>query len=150
MRIDLVAQTVTFPGKTWLPEALVSIENAVGGSGRDLLLGTAAANVLDGGPGADTINGGAGSDTASFASQAHGVRVNLNDQTATILGTSVTDTLVSIENATGSTGNDLLFGSARAQYPRRRIRRRLDLDGQRQRHGTAVRRSRPCLRWGRD
>ena len=114
VRIDLVTQTVTFPGKTWLPEALVSVENAVGGSGRDLLLGTAAANVLDGGPGADTINGGAGTDTASFASQAHGVRVNLNDQTATILGTSVTDTLVSIENATGSTGNDLLFGSARA------------------------------------
>jgi Ca2+-binding RTX toxin-like protein len=114
VRIDLVAQRVTFPGKTWPAETLTSIENAIGGSGRDVLIGTAGANVLDGGLGADTINGGAGNDTASFASQTHGLRINLGAQTATILGTAVTDTLVSIENATGSAGNDLVFGNGAA------------------------------------
>lgn len=38
------------------------IENAVGGSGRDVIYGNAAANVIRGGPGNDTIHGGAGGD----------------------------------------------------------------------------------------
>lgn len=112
--IDLVAQQVSFPGKPWLPETLVSIENAVGGSGNDRLIGTAGANVLDGGLGADAIEGGGGSDTVSFASHSQGVRVNLGLQTAAVLATGVTDTLVSIENATGGAGNDLLYGDGRA------------------------------------
>lgn len=39
------------------------IENATGGSGADLLIGNAAANVLDGRGGADRMIGGAGNDT---------------------------------------------------------------------------------------
>lgn len=112
--IDLVAQQASFPGKPWLPETLVSIENAVGGAGDDHLIGTAGANVLDGGLGADTIDGGGGVDTVSFASHAQGVRVNLTLQTAATLVGGVTDTLVSIENATGGAGNDLIYGDARA------------------------------------
>ncbi len=41
----------------------VVIENATGGSGADLLIGNAAANVLDGRGGADKMIGGAGNDT---------------------------------------------------------------------------------------
>jgi Ca2+-binding RTX toxin-like protein len=114
VRIDLVQQRVTFPGTSWLSETLVSIENAVGGSGRDRLIGTAGANVLDGGLGADTIDGGAGRDTVSFASHTQGVRINLALQTAGILATGVADTLVSIESATGGAGSDLLYGDGRA------------------------------------
>ncbi len=38
------------------------IENAVGGSGRDTMLGNAVANVMKGGGGADLLNGGGGND----------------------------------------------------------------------------------------
>lgn len=38
------------------------IENAIGGSGNDILIGNAVANRLDGGLGADTLTGGAGDD----------------------------------------------------------------------------------------
>jgi len=40
----------------------VTIENAVGGSGADTLIGNSAGNVLDGGLGADNLLGGPGSD----------------------------------------------------------------------------------------
>ncbi|WP_430443473.1 MAG: serralysin family metalloprotease [Pseudomonas piscis] len=41
----------------------VTVENAIGGSGNDLLIGNAAANVLKGGAGNDIIYGGGGADT---------------------------------------------------------------------------------------
>lgn len=40
----------------------VTVENAIGGSGNDLLIGNAAANVLKGGAGNDIIFGGGGAD----------------------------------------------------------------------------------------
>jgi Ca2+-binding RTX toxin-like protein len=42
---------------------LISIENATGGSGNDILTGNSVANVLNGGAGNDTLYGGAGNDT---------------------------------------------------------------------------------------
>ena len=39
------------------------IENAIGGSGADVIIGNSAANVLTGGAGIDTLTGGAGNDT---------------------------------------------------------------------------------------
>ena len=39
------------------------IENAIGGTGHDLIIGNDAANNLDGGSGNDTVNGGTGNDT---------------------------------------------------------------------------------------
>lgn len=42
------------------------IENAIGGSGNDILIGNSANNTLTGGAGNDTIDGGAGIDTASY------------------------------------------------------------------------------------
>lgn len=41
----------------------VIIENAIGGSGDDRLMGNDAANILRGGGGADELSGGGGSDT---------------------------------------------------------------------------------------
>ncbi|QQG27072.1 M10 family metallopeptidase [Pectobacterium carotovorum] len=41
----------------------VTIENAIGGSGNDIIIGNSADNILQGGAGADTLTGGAGSDT---------------------------------------------------------------------------------------
>ncbi|MFX4336058.1 M10 family metallopeptidase C-terminal domain-containing protein, partial [Acinetobacter baumannii] len=41
----------------------VTIENAVGGSGNDILIGNSANNLLTGGAGDDTLTGGAADDT---------------------------------------------------------------------------------------
>ena len=97
-----------------------TIENAIGGSGNDILIGNAAANQLTGGAGADTfeggagndvLNGGAGFDTASYAGSASGVNINL---AASIYsgGDAVGDTLTSIEAIVGSGFADTITGSA--------------------------------------
>lgn len=61
--VDLVAGRVSFPGKSWAAEILVSIENAETGSGADSLSGNGADNVLRSNAGNDTLIGGAGHDT---------------------------------------------------------------------------------------
>jgi len=55
--------TATYDGTDNLAIAYgVTIENAVGGAGDDVLRGNEAANSLDGGPGNDALEGGAGND----------------------------------------------------------------------------------------
>ena len=97
--------------------SIAGIERVTGGSGDDDLTGDGLANLLNGGggndllnggPGNDTLIGGAGSDTVSYAGEA-GVNVNLLTGTS-----SVGDQLQTIENVTGSDGNDTLSGSAGA------------------------------------
>jgi Ca2+-binding RTX toxin-like protein len=44
-------------------DTVYNMENAMGGSGADIITGTTGNNVLNGGDGNDTINGGAGDDT---------------------------------------------------------------------------------------
>ena len=82
-----------------------------GGDGNDSLNGGTGNDVLAGGTGDDTLSGGTGSDTASYRSAAAAVAVDLTLGTATGDGT---DTLGSIENATGSRFADVLTGSAAA------------------------------------
>ncbi|MGK9167536.1 M10 family metallopeptidase C-terminal domain-containing protein [Inquilinus limosus] len=101
-------------------DTLVGIENLSGSQGNDSLIGNAGANVLQGwngadvlrgGAGADRLDGGAGVDTASYYTDTAGVGVNL----ATGLGSggeAQGDTLIGIENLSGSQGNDSLVGSA--------------------------------------
>jgi serralysin len=80
----------------------VVIENATGGSGADTLIGNSAANTLD---------GGAGTDSTSYSDNTAGVNVQLLSGIA-IESAGVSDTLISIENVTGSNFNDSLEGSA--------------------------------------
>ena len=91
-----------------------------GGSGDDTLNAGAGDDIVDSGSGNDTINGGAGAgddvyvggpgkDAVTYGSTSLGVNVNLTTGIAT--GTEInTDTLASIENATGGAGNDTLIG----------------------------------------
>jgi Ca2+-binding RTX toxin-like protein len=44
-------------------DALLSIENVIGGAGNDTIIGGSGANRLDGGAGNDSVSGGAGNDT---------------------------------------------------------------------------------------
>lgn len=75
----------------------VVIENALGGSGDDILHGNAASNRLD---------GGAGYDLVSYAGVTAPLVIDLSTGIATGDGT---DTLVSIEGAIGGSGNDRLI-----------------------------------------
>jgi Ca2+-binding RTX toxin-like protein len=79
------------------------IENAKGGSGNDIFIGNTANNFLD---------GGAGSDTVIFTGTT-GVSVTLNDAGTDVIVShdGETDTLRSIENVQGTSGNDSLTGN---------------------------------------
>jgi Ca2+-binding RTX toxin-like protein len=92
----------------------VVVENAAGGSGNDTLIGNSAGNILQGNAGNDTLEGGVGSDTASYAGAAGAVTVYLSLAGAQNTGGDGLDTLVSIENLTGSAFSDLLIGDDNA------------------------------------
>jgi Ca2+-binding RTX toxin-like protein len=80
------------------------IENAKGGNGNDLFVGNTANNLLD---------GGAGSDAVIFT-HTSGVNITLNDINADVIVThdGETDTLRSIENIGGTSGNDSITGNS--------------------------------------
>ncbi|MBE0496622.1 MAG: hypothetical protein IBX45_09450, partial [Campylobacterales bacterium] len=103
-------------------DVLEHINNAIGGGGNDTLIGSATSNILEGGLGNDTLrgnggdntlDGGGGSDTVDYSWTTDGVHVTLGNAPA--LGTGVrvggTDTLISIENIIGGTGDDTLVGN---------------------------------------
>ena len=83
-----------------------------GGGGADELLGGLGDDVLRGGGGNDTTDGGEGSDTADFSDIGASVTASLATASATYLGPNgpVADTLISIENLTGSSNDDVLSG----------------------------------------
>ncbi len=117
VNVNLTAGTAS--GGHAAGDKLVSIENLTGSSYNDVLVGNSGANVLDGAAGADklngaagadTINGGDGNDTASYWGSA---AVNVNLATGAASGGYATgDKLVSIENLTGSSYNDVLTGDS--------------------------------------
>ncbi|ESR25657.1 hypothetical protein N177_1490 [Lutibaculum baratangense AMV1] len=101
-------------------DTLYSIENLVGSSFGDILVGHGGANALYGlagndtligGAGADILAGGGGVDTANYASSGAAVQVSLEAGTATG-GHAAGDVLYSIENLVGSNFGDRLTGDA--------------------------------------
>jgi Ca2+-binding RTX toxin-like protein len=106
-----------------LGDSYNSIENLTGSSQADTLGGDASTNVIKGGDGndsliasvggtGDTLDGGTGStsiDTADYSVFSTAVNVSLVSGTAAVSG-SQTDTLISIENVIGGTGNDSIAG----------------------------------------
>jgi len=97
------------------------IENAISGSGNDVLIGNDVANVihagagndtLSGGLGDDTLDGGLGIDTVTYGAATGGVSVYL--KWGNVRGADGNDHLVSIENATGSAFADRVIGDGGA------------------------------------
>lgn len=82
-----------------------------GFTGNDTLYGQAGNDTLDGGSGNDWLDGGDGNDTASYSTATAGVRIELTPETHGIGQNTVGagfDTLLNIENLTGSKYNDTL------------------------------------------
>ena len=79
------------------------------------IYGLGGNDTLTGGAGNDRIDGGAGNDTATFETAANGVNVSLAVSGQQNTGDGA-DTLVSIENLTGSRFNDVLIGNGGANW----------------------------------
>jgi len=94
-------------------DTLVSIEHVFGSDRDDTLIGSDGDNLLRGGPGSDWIDGGAGEDTVSYADLGVGTTVDLRQGEARVGdGLFNTDTLIGIEHAIGSQGDDVFIGTA--------------------------------------
>ncbi len=82
-----------------------------GNGGDDAIYGYGGNDTLEGGAGNDLIDGGDGTDTITYANAAAGATINLYASTASD-GDGGTDTLIAIENITGSGYNDTLIGNS--------------------------------------
>ena len=101
--VDLVAGTAT----GWGTDALSEIEAVIGTEWDDSLTGDAGDNAFVGGLGDDVLDGAGGVDQAAFFDSFEAVVVDLAAGTAIGWGA---DTLVAIEDVTGSGRADVLLG----------------------------------------
>ena len=84
-----------------------------GGKGKDKVKGNDGDDLLSGGKGKDVIHGGSGVDTLTYESSNGKVKINLG-KAKQKGGDAEGDKLKSIENVTGSDGNDTLVGDGGA------------------------------------
>ena len=109
-------------------DTLIGIENVIGSDVDNVITDAVGANTLSGAGGNDTfvlmgdnardvIAGGAGVDTADYSAASANLTVTLNG-TAVVAGTGSTsalsDTVNSVENFTGGSGNDTVTGGTAA------------------------------------
>lgn len=106
-------------GETGEHDLVVAVEDVIGGTGDDHLVGSDADNVLDGGPGADSLFGGAGQDAADYSKRLAAVSAvadgtpssgNADDGVSGRRDTIAED----IEDLLGGAGDDQLVGNAGA------------------------------------
>ena len=126
VQIDLERQTASGVGR----DRLSSIENAIGGAGRDQILGSAGPNTFtfaghnvaddDGVAVGDVIDGRGGSDTlvATDDPCCGGLRVDLQTGRARFADEKQYATITSIENAVGTWRRDVLLGDDQANVLR--------------------------------
>jgi len=107
---DLQAATLHFIQYGYFEGRSAQVLLIQGTAGNDNLVGTFGNETLIGLAGNDALDGGAGTDTANYASATSAVTVNLATGLAT--GGAGSDTLVNIENVTGSAYSDSLTGNS--------------------------------------
>jgi Ca2+-binding RTX toxin-like protein len=81
-----------------------------GSNNNDQLFGGEGGDTLVGGAGVDIVNGGNGTDTAAYNTSTARIIANLLTNTATGSSHGSGDSLISIENLTGTGFNDILTG----------------------------------------
>jgi len=119
--------TVTFAGGSGISDdKLKNIENITGTDGNDILYGKSGQNnTLIGGLGDDTLMGRSGdnyldggdgttNNTVSYAyvGSSSRVVVNLDEQTANVVGSGYSDVIRNIQNVIGGDGDDTITGSS--------------------------------------
>jgi Ca2+-binding RTX toxin-like protein len=106
-------------------DTIRNIENLVGGSTDDMLIGDAEGNKfsgargndwLKGGEGADTLDGGEDSDTADYSDKTAAIAVTLNGSKPVMVTVDgvAEDLIAKIENIVGGSGDDMITGDAAA------------------------------------
>jgi Ca2+-binding RTX toxin-like protein len=81
-----------------------NVENAVGGSGDDVICGSAFGNIVNPGGGQNVLEGNSGSDTLDYSSSTEGVEVNMAG------GATAGDSATEFENVKGSDFADRITG----------------------------------------
>jgi serralysin len=119
--VDNVADVVTELVNEGTDTIYSSVSYTLGANQEHLVLNAATAihgtgnelgNNLHAGAGDNVIDGGLGADTVFYSTATAGVTVSLALSTAQATGASGNDTLLNIENLTGSNHNDILTGNA--------------------------------------
>lgn len=111
--VDTVQSTVSFSLET-----RTTIENlSLIGTGALSATGNTLNNLISANVGNSTINGGSGNDTVSYASATAGVTVAVNGAGQATSGSGI-DTLINIENLSGSKFGDSLTGDGNANILR--------------------------------
>ncbi|NWG23430.1 MAG: hypothetical protein HXY30_03260, partial [Pseudorhodoplanes sp.] len=99
-------------------DQLVDIENLIGSSSADNLVGDDEDNVFAGLAGADTISGGGGNDTVDYSASTNQITIDLSTLIGGFVrptgGHAAGDRIVGIENVIGSSSTDQITGDANA------------------------------------
>lgn len=115
---DTGGVTVTYDGTDNLGIAYdCFIENAIGGSGKDVLTGNSLNNALTGGGGNDTLDGDTGIDTAIYSGASSAYKVSSK-------GSSL-----SVDNIVGNDGTDTLSNVERLYFSADKVSMALDEHG---------------------
>ncbi|MFW9621290.1 MAG: M10 family metallopeptidase C-terminal domain-containing protein [Macromonas sp.] len=109
-----ISVTASYTDGQGTAEAVTSSTTAAVTAAVNTITGNSSNNVLLSTIGNDAIEGGAGIDTVSYANATAAVTVTLASNTAQNTGGAGIDTLLNIENLTGSKYNDKLTGNAAA------------------------------------
>lgn len=85
----------------------VDVEDILGGTGGDTLVGNASDNFLEGGAGGDTMDGGAGVDRLDYSQRTQAVRIDF-DNAADDGEADEHDNVTAFEIVLGGTGDDVI------------------------------------------
>ncbi len=91
-------------------DTIIEIENVIGGSGNDIIIGDDNANILRGGGGDDFIDGRGGQDTAVFSGTYGQSTISIVNGVLTVTGPDGTDTIENVENFAFTESPNLIVG----------------------------------------